>query len=191
VGIYTISLTVSDSVKSVTSSYEVTVSNNPPRFTVAPASLPNKIVSVNSLGSYNLLPFFVDDDGNPLTMTATSSFAGDSALSLPVGALLTLPNWSTVAIAPTQMIEIGDYLITVSVSDTLATVSSSFTISVINTPPYFVNTVPADFTMKFNNSYNYFIPKFSDKEGHDVTVLVDSIPTGQLYFATIINNEYI
>jgi hypothetical protein len=81
-------------------------------------------VSVNSFGSYNLLAFFVDDDGNPLTMTATSLFTGQSALTLPVGTLLTLPNWSTVAIAPTQMTEIGDYLITVSVSDTLATATS-------------------------------------------------------------------
>ena len=148
-------------------------------------------MSVNSLGSFNLLTFFVDDDGNPLTMTATSSFAGEAALSLPVGTLLKLPNWSTVAIAPTQMTELGDYLITVSVSDTLATATSSFTISVINTPPYFVSKKPEDFTMKFNVSYNYFIPKFSDKEGHDVTVLVDSIPAGQIYFATVINNEYI
>jgi len=51
--------------------------------------------------------------------------------------------------------------------------------------------VPADFTMKFNISYNYFLPKFTDNEGNAVTVLVDSIPSGQLYFATIINNDYI
>ena len=89
------------------------------------------------------------------------------------------------------MTEIGDYLITVSVSDTLDSATSSFKISVINTPPYFVSKTPVDFTMKFNTSYNYFIPKFSDKEGHDVAVLIDSEPSGKLYFATIINNEYI
>jgi hypothetical protein len=78
---------------------------------------------VNSKGSYDLLRFFVDDDGNPLTMTATSSFAGGAALTLPAG-ILTLPTWSTVAIAPTQMAEIGIYLITVTVSDSLAAESS-------------------------------------------------------------------
>ena len=66
-----------------------------------------------------------------------------------------LPNWSTIEIAPTQMAEIGDYLITVTVSDTLAEVSSSFYISVINTPPYFLSAVPEDFTMKFNTTYEY------------------------------------
>ena len=81
---------------------------------------------MNSKGSYDLSEFFIDDDGNSLTMTATSSFAGNTAMSLPIGTLMTLPNWSTIEIAPTQMAEIGDYLITVTVSDSLAAVSSSF-----------------------------------------------------------------
>ena len=132
---------------------------------------------MNSLGSWDLSSYFVDDDENPLTMTATSSFAGGPALSLPSGNL-TLPTWSTVAFAPTQMREIGNYLINVTMSDSLATVSSSFHISVMNTPPYFLSAVPEDFTMRFNNTYVFFIPKFKDNEGHDVTVVIDSIPAG-------------
>ena len=132
---------------------------------------------MNSLASWDLSSFFLDDDGNPLTMTATSSFAGGPALVLPSGNL-TLPTWSTVAIAPTQMREIGNYFINVTVSDSLATVSSTFQISVMNTPPYFLKTVPEDFTMRFNNTYVFFIPKFKDNEGHAVTVVIDSIPAG-------------
>ena len=139
--------------------------------------LGSHILSVNSIGSYDLSVFFVDDDGNPLTMTATSSFAGGPTLTLPAG-ILTLPTWSTVAIAPTLMTEMGIYLISVSVTDQLATVSSSFQISVVNTPPYFVSAVPADFTMRFNNTYVLSIPKFKDDEGHAVTVVLDSIPAG-------------
>lgn len=41
-------------------------------------------------------------------MTATSSFGGGPALSLPDG-ILTLPTWSTIAIAPTKMEELGIY----------------------------------------------------------------------------------
>ena len=88
-------------------------------------------------------------------MTAKSSFAGNTAMSLPIRTLMTLSNWSTIEIAPTQIAEIGDYLITVAVSDSLAAVSSSFQISVINTPPYFLSAVPEDFTMKFNTTYEY------------------------------------
>jgi len=50
------------------------VKNTPPRFTAA--TLPSYQLSLNSIGSYDLSSFFVDDDGNALTMTATSSFAG-------------------------------------------------------------------------------------------------------------------
>jgi hypothetical protein len=76
------------------------------------------------------------------------------------------------------MTEIGDYLITVTVSDSLATASSSFVISVYNTAPYFKSKVPADFTMRFNNTYKYFIPEFLDDEDQAVTVVIDSIPSG-------------
>ena len=76
------------------------------------------------------------------------------------------------------MTEMGLYLITVTVSDSLAKVSTSFKISVANTPPYFVSTVPADFTMRFNSTFDFSIPKFQDDEGHGVTVILDSIPSG-------------
>ena len=150
------------------------VKNTPPRLT---AKLPDSQLSLNSIGSYDLSAFFEDDDGNALTMTATSSFAGGKATSLPSG-ILTLPNWSTVAIAPSHMTEIGLYLITVTVSDSLAEVSSAFHISVSNTPPYFVSAVPDDFTMRFNNTYVFSIPVFKDNEGHAVTISLDSIPAG-------------
>jgi hypothetical protein len=52
VATYTISLTVSDSVKSVESSFEVTVSNTPP--ILIAAELPDQKLSLNSLGSYDL-----------------------------------------------------------------------------------------------------------------------------------------
>ena len=98
-------------------------------------------------------------------------------MSLPSG-ILTLPNESKIGIAPTQMTEIGIYLITVTVSDSLAQASNSFQISVTNTPPYFVSAVPEDFTMRFNNTYVLSIPVFKDNEGHAVTISLDSIPAG-------------
>jgi hypothetical protein len=53
-----------------------------------------------------------------------------------------------------------------------------FKISVANTPPYFMSTVPADFTMRFNSTNIFIIPEFQDDEGHAVTVVLDSIPAG-------------
>ena len=60
-------------------------------------------------------------------MTATSTFAGGSAVSLPAG-ILTLPHRLKIAIAPTKMEEIGVYLITVTVSNSFGIDSSSFKI---------------------------------------------------------------
>jgi hypothetical protein len=37
--------------------------------------------------------------------------------------------------------------------------------------------------MRFNNTYNFSIPEFKDDEGHDVRVLLDSIPAGKVDFA--------
>jgi hypothetical protein len=118
VGTYNITVTVSDSALSVSTSFVVTVPNSPPRFN---KTLSDKTLPINSLGSYDLSDSFLDDDGNPLTMIATSSFENKPAQSLPVGNLLTIKNMFTIAIAPTQMSELGTYLITVTVSDTLAT----------------------------------------------------------------------
>ena len=85
------------------------------------------------------------------------------------------------------MEELGIYLISVTVSDTLAEISSSFEISVVNSPPYFLSAVPSDFTMIFNNTYNFYIPNFNDDEGNAVTIVLDSIPAGVVDFATIID----
>jgi hypothetical protein len=81
------------------------------------------------------------------------------------------------------MSDVGEYLVTVVVSDTLSSVSSSFKVQVVNTAPYFVKEVPKDFTMKFNTTYTLYVPKFTDNEGHAVSVLLDSVPTGKLDFA--------
>jgi hypothetical protein len=48
----------------------------------------------------------------------------------------------------------------------------------VNSNPYFLDSVPEDFTMRFNNTYVYFIPKFKDDEANPVKVVIDSIPAG-------------
>jgi hypothetical protein len=174
VGTYTISVTVSDSALSITNTFIVTVANTPPRFT---STMPDRVVNLNGVGTYDLSTFFVDDDGNALTMSATSSFAGAAAASIPVG-IITLVNWSTIEISPVLVGDLGSYVISVTISDSLATISTSFTISVVNTPPYFVSEIPKDFIMKFNNTFTYSIPFFQDDEGHAVTIILDSVPSG-------------
>jgi hypothetical protein len=86
------SITVTDSVLSVTTSFLITVVNLPPRFT---STMPDRLIPLNSIGTYDLTTYFVDDDGNPLFVTATSSFAGATAIAIPTG-ILTQPAWATI-----------------------------------------------------------------------------------------------
>jgi hypothetical protein len=52
---------------------------------------------------------------------------------------------------PTGITHVGTYVISLSVSDTLATpITTMFTISVPNTPPAFVGTIP-DLKVPLNN----------------------------------------
>jgi hypothetical protein len=45
--------------------------------------------------------------------------------------------------------------------------------------------VPADFTMSFNSTYEFIIPPYKDDENHEVTLKIDSIPSGRADFTTI------
>jgi hypothetical protein len=68
-GIYTISLNVSDSAKYITSSFELTVNNTTPKLKNDPPPSPSFVH-----GGYISMPlseYFVDDDGDQMTMTAT------------------------------------------------------------------------------------------------------------------------
>jgi hypothetical protein len=152
--------------------------------------MPDYQVPLNSIGSYDLSAHFTDDDGNPLTMTADVVFAGGMATPIPTG-IMNQPAWSTLTITPTVMADLGTYLVTIYVTDSLASISGSFTIEVINTPPYFVSAEPADFIMKFNTTHVYYLPTYKDNEGHTVTVMINSVPAGQMDFATIVDNQYI
>jgi hypothetical protein len=74
---------------------------------------------VNSKASYNLSPFFTDDDGNPLTMTATYQLNGGYTVIIP-GGIFTQPTGNSLALAPIIFSDLGEYLVTVIISDTLA-----------------------------------------------------------------------
>jgi hypothetical protein len=79
-GTYTISLSVSDgSGLSVTSSFELTVTNTVPRFTDIKDPPPSHSIIHGESLSMNLVDYFIDDDGDTLTMTASyTKNAGDA-----------------------------------------------------------------------------------------------------------------
>jgi PKD repeat protein len=76
-GVYTITLTVSDPLPaSLTQTFKVTVTNAAPK--VASSPLSHSLVHGTTL-SMPLAEYFIDDDGDTMTMTATYTLNGGSA----------------------------------------------------------------------------------------------------------------
>ena len=88
VGIYTISVIVSDTKLSVPASFTLDVTNASPHEakTLVPVTAPQKMLTPMDLTSY-----FVDDDGDPMTMTAIYSINGGAAMAIP-GGIFTKPS---------------------------------------------------------------------------------------------------
>jgi hypothetical protein len=88
VGIFKISVIVSDTKLSVPASFTLDVTNASPREISTPLAVtaPQKILTSMDLTSY-----FIDDDGDPMTLTATYSFNGGTAIAIP-GGIFTKPS---------------------------------------------------------------------------------------------------
>jgi hypothetical protein len=55
-------------------------------------------------------------------------------------------------VKPVLMQDLGEYRVTVSASDGMLSTTVSFILSITNTAPYFIDEVPKEFTMAFNNT---------------------------------------
>ncbi len=93
----------------------MTVTNAAPRVVSIP---PNLSMIHGSLLSIPLASYFTDDDGDLITMTATSSFNGGAAVALPSG-ILTMPSALTIDVISTSISDTGTYTIMLTVKDAL------------------------------------------------------------------------
>ena len=87
VGSYTISLSVSDSLLPVTSSFTLTITNE--RHKLVSATLPSFTARQNIQTPMDLSSYFIDDDGDPMTLTATYSFNEGIAKPILEGEIFT------------------------------------------------------------------------------------------------------
>lgn len=71
VGVHTIEISLNDTFRVSKYNLTVEVTNSPPYFTVSPV---NQILPIMSDKTYTLTDF-VDDEGNPITITAEEKFA--------------------------------------------------------------------------------------------------------------------
>jgi hypothetical protein len=49
-------------------------------------------------------------------------------------------------------------------------------VELFNNPPYFIDKVPENLTVKFNNSFEYFLPPYKDEEGSPIFLSLIGAP---------------
>jgi hypothetical protein len=97
VGSYLISLTISDSQISITSSFTLTITNAAPRLLATIADMTG-YQNQNTLA--DMTASFVDDDGDPITMSATYTFNAGAVTTIP-GGIFTVPTPFKINAFPT------------------------------------------------------------------------------------------
>jgi hypothetical protein len=138
--VYTISLTVSDPLPaSVTQTFTITVTNTAPRLLSAP---PSPSMGHRNSISMPLSAYFIDDDSDPISLTANYSLNGGNPRSIPGGIFKFLSPLTLVATSVGQ-VDVGLYTISVSASDSLSSVATSYTLTITNASPRLVSTPPA------------------------------------------------
>jgi hypothetical protein len=134
-GDYIVTVKVTDSYATTLASFNITVPNSPPRFT---KDFGNVSVPIKSFETFNFTEWTIDEDGNEIFFTIT--------IKNPSGHLLTLPSTcfslvspSILKVAPALFSDLGDYLVDVEATDTVASSRINFTLTISNTPPYFIS----------------------------------------------------
>ena len=135
-GVYTISLTISDTIDKVTQTFKVDVTNAAP---ILLSALPNSSLVHGKTISMPLSAYFKDDDADLITITANYSLNGGPAISIPGGIFTILPTFTIVAESK-GLADVGAYTISVSASDSLSSVATSFTLTITNASPRLVST---------------------------------------------------
>ena len=138
VGIYTISVIMSDSQLAVTASFTLNITNAIPRLN---STLQNINAPLNEATIIDLMSNFTDDDGDPMTLTVTYSFNGGAPLPIP-GGIFTMPSLFMIEADPKGPSSVGIYTFSLTVSDSAESITSSFQLTVKNAPIKFTATLP-------------------------------------------------
>jgi hypothetical protein len=117
-----------------------------------------------------LASYFADEEGDPLTMTATYSFNGASAMPIP-GGIFTKPDEFQIDVASTSIADTGVYDITLTVSDLLlASLTQTFKVIVTNTAPKIASTLPNPSIVHGKSISMPLDEYFIDDEGDTMTM---------------------
>jgi hypothetical protein len=152
---------------SVTTSFTLSITNTAPKVVTVPGDV--SLVHKSSL-TIPLSSNFIDDDGDPITLSCTCTKSGGAAVTIPNG-IFYFGSPFTIDIKSTSIADTGVYLITMVVSDGFPmSVTTSFTLSITNAVPKVVS-VPGDVSLVHKNSLTIpLASKFIDDDGDAITM---------------------
>jgi hypothetical protein len=146
------------------------ITNAAPR--LVSTSPPNFSVKFGKSLPIPLAGYFVDDDGDLLTIQATFSLSGGSSIAIPSGIFTQLSN-EDLLVTSTSISDIGIYTITLIISDLEPkTLTSSFTVEVLNTAPRILSNPPHLSVIHGNTLPIPLSGYFTDDDGDPLTMSV-------------------
>jgi hypothetical protein len=119
----------------LTETFIVNVTNSAPRIS---NPLPSHSIVHGKSISMPLAGYFIDDDGDTMTMTASYSLNGASALLITVG-LFSKPSPLTIDATSSGLSDVGTYTISLIISDSQLTVPASFYLNITNASPRLIS----------------------------------------------------
>jgi hypothetical protein len=112
----------------------------------------------------------VDDDGDPITVTATYSLNGGAAVKIPIG-IFTVPSAFEIVVASTSISDTGVYTMSITVSDPLpASVTQIFKVDVTNTAPRLISAPPNLSLIHGKTIYMPLSAYFTDDDADAITM---------------------
>ena len=159
IGTFLINAMISDGVNTVSTSFNIIVTNASPSFTAPPT---DQTISAGATLTYPL-PTTIDAEGNTVTITCVTCSGSISGTNYV---------WSSTYLMK------GTYPVTIAISDGVnAQITYSFNVIVTNLPPLF-SPLPVDQNAIADSiSTDYILPPLSDPEGAPVTLALVTGPT--------------
>ena len=146
----------------------MTVINDPPFFKNGP--LPKYSMKLNEVLTIKMPETGDLENNTPITISFKEVING--VLSSTLNSFTFFQSPDTLVLTPTLFTDLGKKKYEVTLDDGDATHSEFLYVDIMNTPPYFIDSVPTDQSVKFNNSVYYRLPDYRDDEGHNVYVKV-------------------
>jgi hypothetical protein len=142
-------------------------------------------VNLNQVKDYEL-PAYSDPEGMPITL----SYSGINTFLM--NSITVSADKKNLTFNPTDFSLPGEHTVDVIIADGQPLSSRyTLTVTVLNTPPYFLKAKPvASLSIRLNAPSYYALPAFQDDEGHEIFLITTSPQLGSSFITQDENAGY-